>query len=56
MLIIVCLLSQADACANRGEGGGHNLWSFKWIIEIINSLPQGTYVWDSSKLEFVPAN
>lgn len=40
----------------KREGGSHSFWSFKWILGIISSLPQGKYVWDSTKKEFVLAH
>ena len=40
--------------SKRHDGGLHSIWSFTWILGLVNSLPQGQYVWNSTLQKFVP--
>ena len=37
----------------KKHGGGHGIWNFQWIMNLVRFLPQGTYVWDKHKKKFV---
>ena len=47
---------EGSSSYTKKDGGGHGIWNFQWIIGLVRSLPQGTFVWDKDKKQFVQKN